>query len=67
MVEELYRWRPVPLRQRCDRCRETATVLFDSVFLCGECFFEASKQRFGVRESAAREIEDDQKKRATAG
>ncbi len=66
MGKELFRWRPVPLHQRCGRCRKDAAVLFEDVPLCGECFLDASKERFGVHEPPG-EIEDDHKKRATAG
>jgi hypothetical protein len=48
MADEVFRFRPVPLKQRCDRCRAAATVLFDKLILCGECFLEESKRRFGI-------------------
>lgn len=48
MSEELFRWRPVPLKQRCDRCREAATVVFEKLMLCGDCFLEESERRFGI-------------------
>lgn len=47
MAEELFRWRPVPLKQRCDRCREAATVILEKLMLCGDCFLEESERRFG--------------------
>lgn len=47
MVEEIFRWRPVPLRQRCDRCREEARVVLDQLFLCAACFLVETKKRFG--------------------
>ena len=47
MAEELFRWRPVPLKQRCDRCREAGTVVFEKLMLCGGCFLEESERRFG--------------------
>lgn len=47
MTEELFRWQPVPLRQRCDRCREAATVMLEKLMLCGDCFLEESERRFG--------------------
>ena len=48
MAEELFRWRPVPLKQRCDRCRDEATVLLEKLMLCGDCFLEESERRFGA-------------------
>jgi hypothetical protein len=48
MAEELFRWRPVPLKQRCDRCREAATVVLEKLMLCGDCFLEESERRFGA-------------------
>jgi hypothetical protein len=48
MANEVFRFRPVPLKQRCDRCRAAATVLLDKLILCGECFLEESKRRFGI-------------------
>jgi len=47
MVEEMYRWRPVPRRHRCDRCIESATVILESLFLCSDCFLEESERRHG--------------------
>jgi hypothetical protein len=47
MVEDMYRWRPVPRRFRCDRCPEPASVLFDNRYLCSECFESESKRRYG--------------------
>lgn len=52
MAEEIYRWRPVPLRQRCDRCRETATVTIDSMILCGPCFLTETKRRLGILDAS---------------
>jgi hypothetical protein len=48
MAEELFRWRPVPLKQRCDRCREGATAILEKLMLCGDCFLEESERRFGA-------------------
>ena len=48
MAEELFRWMPVPLKQRCDRCRDAATVMLEKLALCGDCFLEESERRFGV-------------------
>lgn len=52
MAEEIYRWRPVPLRQRCDRCREAATVMIDTLILCGPCFLAETKRRLHMQEPA---------------
>jgi hypothetical protein len=52
MAEEIYRWRPVPLRQRCDRCREAATVSIDSLTLCGPCFLTETKRRLRMPDSS---------------
>lgn len=65
MADELFRWRPVPLKQRCDRCREAATVMIDKLALCGGCFLEESERRFGVPERK-RKIEMDDEERAQA-
>jgi hypothetical protein len=48
MAEEIYRFRPVPLKQRCDHCRAAATVILDKLILCSDCFLEESKRRFGT-------------------
>jgi hypothetical protein len=48
MADEVFRFRPVPLKQRCDRCRDAATVILDKLILCGDCFLEESKRRFGI-------------------
>jgi len=48
MADEVFRFRPVPLKQRCDRCRDAATVILDKLVLCSDCFCEESKRRFGI-------------------
>ena len=48
MAEEIFRFRPVPLKQRCDHCRAEATVILDKLILCGDCFLDESKRRFGM-------------------
>lgn len=57
MAEEIFRWRPVPLLQRCDRCREAATVSIDSMVLCGPCFLTETKRRLGMLDRS--EIQPD--------
>jgi hypothetical protein len=48
MADEVFRFRPVPLKQRCDRCRDAATVILDKLVLCSDCFLDESKRRFGI-------------------
>lgn len=48
MADEVFRFRPVPLKQRCDRCRHAATVILDKLVLCSDCFLDESKRRFGI-------------------
>jgi hypothetical protein len=48
MVEDMFRWRPVSRRYRCDRCIEPATVILDSLYLCSDCFLEESESRHGT-------------------
>ena len=52
MPEEIFRWRPVPLRQRCDHCRESATVMIENLILCGPCFLSETKRRLRMPEPA---------------
>ena len=53
MAEEVYRWRPVPKKHRCDRCDEEATVVVETLRLCGQHFLADSKKRLGIRETKA--------------
>lgn len=46
VTEEIYRWRPLPPRQRCERCTNTASVLLDDAVLCGDCFLAESRRRY---------------------
>lgn len=55
MAEEIYRWRPVPLRHRCDRCREAATVTIETLTLCGPCFLAETKRRLRMADPAEAE------------
>lgn len=51
MPDEVYRWRPVPKKHRCDRCMEEAAVVLENLYLCGGHFLEESKKRFGRLET----------------
>ena len=41
----LFAWRGLPKRHRCDKCQRGAVVVFEVSWLCGECFFEESVRR----------------------
>jgi len=46
--ENVFPWRPVPRRRRCERCEQAAVVDLEGLYLCGDCFLEESKRRYAT-------------------
>jgi ribosomal protein S14 len=40
-------------RRRCVRCGRRASVVYGNMMLCGDCFLEQTKRRYGLKSKPA--------------